>query len=93
VVHSIDIGPDIICTDHFSDPYQLIVVVTPFEKWLLDEDHTSEHAAGGPNIQLVVVIVVTEEELGRLEVPRSDPHVESLRWEVVICEAPVDNDS
>ena len=50
------------------DLEQLIVVVLSLEEWLFGEHHAGQHAASGPDVQLIVVVMIGEEKLGRFEV-------------------------
>ena len=59
MVVGVHVGPDVLRADHLCYPYQLVVVVCALEERFLGEHHTGEHAASGPDIELVVVVVVT----------------------------------
>ena len=52
--------------------------------------HRREDAADAPYVQAVVVVLVPDEELGALVVPRRDANVELRAWVVELGEAPVD---
>ena len=70
---------------------QLIIIVRSLEKWFLHEHHARQHAACRPYIKLIVVVVISKEELGCFKISRSHPTVESLTWMVKVCKTPIYN--
>ena len=60
---------------YLGDLDELVVVVLSVEEWLLLEDHAGEHAAQGPHVQRVVVLLEVNQQLRALEVPRRHPHI------------------
>lgn len=93
MVVGVHVGADVVRTDHLGDTDQLVIIIATFEEGFLGEHHTSEHAACRPDIELVVIIVIAEEELRRFEVARRDPTIEALAREVKVRETPVCNHS
>ena len=47
---------------------QLVIVILSLEKRFFGEHHACKHAARGPNIERVVIVIVCEKKFGRLEV-------------------------
>lgn len=89
VAVGVDIGTDVVSPDHFRNSNQLIIVVATLEERFLSEHHSCEHAARGPDVKLVVVVVIAEEELRCFEVARRHSTVEPLAWEVKVRETPI----
>ena len=54
------------------------------------EDHGGEHAAEGPHVEGVVVVLVADEEFGAFEVAGGDADVVFAAGVVEFGEAPVD---
>lgn len=52
--------------------------------------HRGEHRAGRPDVEGVIVIVVVDQQLRALEVPRSHAHVVVLPHVVELSQSPVD---
>lgn len=77
------------CAEHFGNLDELIVIVATLEEWFALEDHASEHAAKRPDIERIVVSLHVDEQLGSLEVPRSNAHVVLLAGVVEFGQAPV----
>ena len=65
---------------YLGDAHELIIIVGPMEEGLLLEDHTGKHAAEGPHVQGVVVLLEVHQQLGALKVPGCHAHVVFLAW-------------
>lgn len=89
MVEAIHIIMDVFRANYLCDLDQLIVVVTPFEKRLFLEQHTSHHATSRPDVQAVVIVIVVQKEFGALEVPRGHAAVKSLCRLVEVSQAPI----
>mmetsp|Transcript_2849 Transcript_2849/g.8330 ORF Transcript_2849/g.8330 Transcript_2849/m.8330 type:complete len:231 (+) Transcript_2849:733-1425(+) len=59
------------------------------EEGLLAEDHAGEHAAQGPHVQPVVVVLQVHQQLRPFEVPAGHPHVVLFARMVELSQAPV----
>lgn len=86
----IAVGVEVISSKDFSDLDQLVLVVFSLEEGLLEEDHSSEHAAETPDVQRVVVGLQIDQEFRSLEVSGGHSHVVLLTGMVVFSETPVD---
>lgn len=76
---------------HSSYLLQLVVVVAPFEERLFVKNHASHHHPQGPDVEGVVVKLVSDQQLWSLEVPRTDPDVVVFVGQVKLAQAPVDD--
>lgn len=61
---------------------ELIRVAVAVKERLFAEDHGGKHGAQAPHVEAVIVLLEVDEQLGTLEVSRSDPNV-VLRLRVV----------
>lgn len=52
--------------------------------------HRREHGSSGPDIQRIIVVIVVNQQLRSLEVPRCHPHVVILTHVVELSQPPVD---
>ena len=69
---------------------QLVVVVFALEERLFLENHSCEHAAQRPNIQVVVIGLQVDEKLRPLEVPTCHSDIVLLVWMVELRQTPID---
>jgi len=76
-------------SEHLGDFNKLIVVVFTLEEGLLLEDHASEHAAEGPDVERVVVDLEVDEEFRSLEVSTGDTDIVLLTGVVEFSETPI----
>jgi len=86
----LDVGEKLICAEELRNFNELVVVVLALEERFLLEDHASEHASERPNIEGVVVHLQFNQQLGSLEVARSDTDVVLLTGMVKLGETPID---
>ena len=54
----VNIGPNIISSDYLCYTNELVIVVAAFEEWLFSKHHSGQHAPSGPNIELIIVVIV-----------------------------------
>jgi hypothetical protein len=71
----INVGVQLICTNHLGNLDELVLVVLALEERFLLKDLPGKHAAEGPNVQTVVVGLEIDQELGAFEVAACNPHV------------------
>ena len=60
------------------------------EEWFSFEDHASEHASKGPDIERVVISLQVNEKLGSFEVTRGHADIVLLPWVVKFGQTPID---
>lgn len=87
----VEIGKELLCAEGLGDLLELVVVVAALEERLLLEDHASHHHPQRPNIQRIVVVLIGDQQLGPLEIPRTHSHVVVLFGKVELAEAPIDD--
>mmetsp|Transcript_25018 Transcript_25018/g.57619 ORF Transcript_25018/g.57619 Transcript_25018/m.57619 type:complete len:295 (-) Transcript_25018:70-954(-) len=77
---------------HFSNFYELVVVVVAMEKWLLAENHASKHTTKAPHVQRIVVVphLKVHQQFRSFEITRSDTNVVLPPGMVELCQTPVD---
>ena len=86
----VEVGVELLSAEDFGDLDKLVVVVTALEEGLALEDHTSEHAAEGPDIERVIVGLEVDEQLGSFEVARGDADIVLLARVVEFSQTPID---
>mmetsp|Transcript_8091 Transcript_8091/g.20738 ORF Transcript_8091/g.20738 Transcript_8091/m.20738 type:complete len:348 (-) Transcript_8091:212-1255(-) len=85
----VEVHKQVVCAQHLGDLHQLIVVVMAVEKGLLPEDHAGKHAAEGPEVQRVIIVLQVHQQLRPLEVPGRHAHVVLGARVVKLRQAPV----
>ena len=86
----VEIGVELLGSEHLRDLHKLVIVVTSLEEWLTLEYHTGEHAAKRPNVQRVIISLQIDKQFGSFEVSRSDADIVLLPGMVKFGQAPVD---
>ena len=65
----------------FDDLLKLVEVVGAFEQGFLLKDHGRHGASSAPEVQGVVVILVVDQQFGRLIVPGGHSDIVGLVWD------------
>mmetsp|Transcript_39283 Transcript_39283/g.99006 ORF Transcript_39283/g.99006 Transcript_39283/m.99006 type:complete len:296 (+) Transcript_39283:247-1134(+) len=86
----VQIGVELLGSEHSCNADQLIVVVTTMEEGLLPENNASKHTAQTPHIQAIVIVLEVDQKFRSLEVATGHTHVIELILVVELSQAPID---
>ena len=86
---SAQVRVQLVCAKNARDLDELVIVVLAVEEGLFAEDHAGEHAAEGPHIEGVVVVLEVDEELGTFEVAAGNADIVLLLGMVELSKTPV----
>lgn len=86
----VQVVKQIVRAKHLGDLDELVRVAVAVEEGLLAEDHRGKHGAEAPHVQAVVILLEIHQQLGALEIARSDPHIVLGAGMVELGQAPVD---
>jgi hypothetical protein len=80
---------ELLGSENLSNLDQLVGVAVSVEERLLAENHGCEHSTQRPHIQRIVVFLEVNQQLGTLEVPRSNTDVVFRALVVEFSQTPV----